>query len=450
MQLRLDFVRKLTAVLLVFPLSIELGIEPVHGGEIISHQFESQRLEGNLFGEDPTKTFYVYVPDGYDDSDQRYPTAYWFPGGANEPVFNGAAEIIDDAIRTGRIPPTIVAFMPVATQFGATIYLSSDAFGDWEGFLYSEVIPFIDDTYRTRASRQQRGIIGGSLGGFDAVTQPLFHPETWGAIGANDPSTWMFSAVVREEENMPLGVSLTKAEVEEFFQTMPTSFEQFEEASFSQTLRWQVGAKISPNPNSPMLVDFPMDRQGQWDPDVRESWRHYDIADPNIVGRHLDTLSNLAAVSIVIPEGGAGNARWNAELVETLQSVGVNAKGMNWAGGHDGLHSERFVALLDDVINGLFVRAADFTGDGMLSVADLDRLTIETVAETNGSEFDLTGDRVVDTHDVTTWLTEAARQRGLSYSYLSGDSNLDGTVDAADLNNLANQLAPKRCALVPW
>ncbi len=64
-------------------------------------------------------------------------------------------------------------------------------------------------------------------------------------------------------------------------------------------------------------------------------------------------------------------------------------------------------------------------------------LVAKIVAGTDGELFDLTGSGVADDMDVNQWLSEAATHNGFSQAYLPGDSNLDGSVDATDLNNLA-------------
>ena len=79
----------------------------------------------------------------------------------------------------------------------------------------------------------------------------------------------------------------------------------------------------------------------------------------------------------------------------------------------------------------------DFNEDLVLDVKDIDLLTAEVFAKTHNSTFDVTGDDVVDTADVTAWLSDAAEYNGFSEAYLEGDANLDGSVDAGDLNNLA-------------
>ena len=51
--------------------------------------------------------------------------------------------------------------------------------------------------------------------------------------------------------------------------------------------------------------------------------------------------------------------------------------------------------------------------------------------------FDLSGDGVVNSADLTKWLTSAVDVNRFADPYLMGDANLDGTVNALDLNALA-------------
>ena len=50
---------------------------------------------------------------------------------------------------------------------------------------------------------------------------------------------------------------------------------------------------------------------------------------------------------------------------------------------------------------------------------------------------DINGDGTVDTADVAEWLSSAATENGLASPYLDGDANLDGSVNAEDLNAMA-------------
>ena len=76
----------------------------------------------------------------------------------------------------------------------------------------------------------------------------------------------------------------------------------------------------------------------------------------------------------------------------------------------------------------------DFNGDGSVDVADIDALVAEIVIGANDPRFDMSGDESVDIADVSLWLAVAASANGFDAPYLPGDTNLDGSVNVADLN----------------
>lgn len=78
----------------------------------------------------------------------------------------------------------------------------------------------------------------------------------------------------------------------------------------------------------------------------------------------------------------------------------------------------------------------DFNHDLSVDVEDIDALVREIADGTHLDDFDLTGEGLVDDADLDQWLSRAATHNGFQDGYLLGDSNLDGTVNSADLNNL--------------
>ncbi len=78
----------------------------------------------------------------------------------------------------------------------------------------------------------------------------------------------------------------------------------------------------------------------------------------------------------------------------------------------------------------------DLDGDGNCNIDDIDRLVGEVIAGTDNGGLDMTGDGRVDQQDLAQWREIAASQNGLAAPYLEGDANLDGIVDARDLNSI--------------
>ncbi len=82
------------------------------------------------------------------------------------------------------------------------------------------------------------------------------------------------------------------------------------------------------------------------------------------------------------------------------------------------------------------VASGDFDDNGVINVVDADALVGVITAMTNDPAFDLTLDGAVDQADLSQWLADAATANGFAEPYLAGDANLDGNVNAADLNSL--------------
>ena len=77
----------------------------------------------------------------------------------------------------------------------------------------------------------------------------------------------------------------------------------------------------------------------------------------------------------------------------------------------------------------------DFNDDGVYDCEDIDALTTNVAGGTNDLAFDLDGDGMLSTADVSAWLAEAGAINNASGgAYLPGDANLDGIVDISDFN----------------
>jgi endo-1,4-beta-xylanase len=134
-------------------------------------------------------SYLIYLPPGYSsDGKKRYPVVYWLHGSGGSPR-GGAVfvERLDAAIRAGKAPPTIAVL--VNGLKGETLYCdTTDGKLPVESVLVKDLVPHVDATYRTIATRQGRGIEGFSMGGFGAAHLGFKYPERFGAVSILAPA----------------------------------------------------------------------------------------------------------------------------------------------------------------------------------------------------------------------------------------------------------------------
>ncbi|NNF00006.1 MAG: esterase [Pyrinomonadaceae bacterium] len=157
-------------------------------GTIKVLQHESNVLKSNPLGDPHTRELYVYLPPGYDMGDKNYPVAYCLTGftGRGKMMLNDSAfspnmaERLDKLIESGTMKPMIVVMPDCFTRYGGSQYLNSSATGNYEDYLTKEIVPFIDENFRTIDSRESRAITGKSSGGYGAMIMAMRHAELFG------------------------------------------------------------------------------------------------------------------------------------------------------------------------------------------------------------------------------------------------------------------------------
>ncbi|MFN2596573.1 MAG: alpha/beta hydrolase-fold protein, partial [Pyrinomonadaceae bacterium] len=148
-------------------------VAPPHrdGASLEQGEVRSARLGGQ-------RRIQVYLPPGYRQSQERYPVLYVQDG--SEYVSRArAVEVAEELIGSGRVAPFIIVF--VDPQDRMKDYWASD---DFAAFMATELVPFVDARYRTRAERDGRALLGASLGGVISLWTALKHPDVFARVGA--------------------------------------------------------------------------------------------------------------------------------------------------------------------------------------------------------------------------------------------------------------------------
>jgi len=135
-------------------------------------------------------SYRLYLPPDYQTSAaRRYPVIYFLHGASvdsKRPITAGYVARIDAAIRSGVMPPAIVVIPQGLNQGWWSD--SKDGKAPMESIVINDLIPHVDKTYRTIASRQARAIEGHSMGGFGALRIGFNHPDLFIAVTGNSPA----------------------------------------------------------------------------------------------------------------------------------------------------------------------------------------------------------------------------------------------------------------------
>ena len=120
----------------------------------------------------------IYLPDGYNYSERKYPVLYLLHGWTDDETswlqMGEVQKIADETIQKGK-STAVVIVMPDASD---TWYINSyDNKILYEDMFFKELIPFIQDTYRVRSQKQYQAISGLSMGGYGAFLYTIHHPE---------------------------------------------------------------------------------------------------------------------------------------------------------------------------------------------------------------------------------------------------------------------------------
>ncbi len=134
----------------------------------------------------------VYTPAGYDpEGDERYPVVYFLHGeNYGYSIYWGSwgqmKTSLDNLIGTQQISPMIVV-TPDGTgpPFGSGYWTNSELYGNFEDYVFEDVVAAIDSLYRTIPTQSFRSLQGLSMGGYGSMKIALKHRELFRAAAAH-------------------------------------------------------------------------------------------------------------------------------------------------------------------------------------------------------------------------------------------------------------------------
>ncbi|WP_454730096.1 alpha/beta hydrolase-fold protein [Cellulosimicrobium protaetiae] len=143
----------------------------------------------------------VYLPPGYDDGEQEYPTLYLLHGrGDTQAAWQQVTGDLDELIGSGEIQPMVVVMPDAPWNDRGSWYTDSLYTGDATGAgagtavetaFTRDLVAHVDATYRTVEDREARAVGGYSMGGAGALRFTLAHQDTFSAGIVLSPAVYV-------------------------------------------------------------------------------------------------------------------------------------------------------------------------------------------------------------------------------------------------------------------
>jgi len=164
--------------------------QPTHLGDTVA-------LRSDIL--DELRTVYVSLPASYRQSQRSYPVLYLLDGNWHFPVVASQVRYLSECRASDIIAPELIVvgienvdrdrdFTPThVPEYEGMEFPTSGEASDFLQFLARELIPFIDDNYRTVDHR----VLGGwSFGGLFTIYAMMQAPDLFNAYVGISPSLW--------------------------------------------------------------------------------------------------------------------------------------------------------------------------------------------------------------------------------------------------------------------
>jgi S-formylglutathione hydrolase FrmB len=269
-------------------------------GRFDEHVVVSEALRGNPLGDPHERPLWVYVPPGYDEEpERRYPSVYVIQGYTgqldmwrNRPPFGGKTypELADDLFVSGEAPPCVVVWVDAWTSLGGSQFLDAPAIGRYHTYLCDELVPWVDERYRTQAAPEHRGIQGKSSGGYGAMVTAMLRPDLFGGL-ATHAGDALFEACYAKDFGETVRVLRDRYDgsFEKFWTNFRTRPLDTKPGDFVLVNTWGMAMAYSEG-------EMPFDSVGRRRAEVWERWLEWDPV--RMVERYADALRSQRAIYI--------------------------------------------------------------------------------------------------------------------------------------------------------
>ncbi|HEX8248662.1 MAG TPA: alpha/beta hydrolase-fold protein [Pyrinomonadaceae bacterium] len=272
-------------------------------GTVKTLRHESEILKNNPLNDKHVRDVIVYLPPEYEESGKKaFPSVYCLTGftGRGRMLLNdnaftpNLAERMDRLIDAGKIQPMIVVMPDCFTYYGGSQYINSGATGDYEDYLTREIVPFVDENFRTIRDKNARAVMGKSSGGYGALIMAMRHAQLFGLACSTSGDAYFDLCYMPD---FPKAFRAIKGKQKKFVEKFWNEDEKKSKDDFAGLNVIGMSACYSPNPDSEDGFDLPFDLEtGEIRGEIWAKWLAHDPV--RLVEKSVENLKSLKLLYI--------------------------------------------------------------------------------------------------------------------------------------------------------
>ena len=317
---------------------------PIAGAKAVAVErikVHSAAIEGNLEGEPADRDVIVFLPPSYGhDAKRRYPVLYalhgYFIGADQWSKEIHVPQTIEGAFAQGA-GEMIVVLPDSKTIYLGSFYSSSVTTGDFERFISHDLVAYVDAHYRTLPTRESRGLVGHSMGGYGATRIGMKHPDVFGSLYIMSPCC--LSPMAGGGPGSADDAKQRAIESEKKAATAHSPTELAAESPGFAAAPYATAAAWAPDPkNPPLYFDLPT-KDGVLQPEiVAKLTANAPLA---FVDQYIGNLKQYRAISMDV--GDQDGLRFDAtKLHEVMDRYGIANGFTIYPGTHTSAVADRF------------------------------------------------------------------------------------------------------------
>ncbi len=318
-------------------------------------RIESDVLVGNPLGDPAEREVPLYLPPGAPESAEGdLPLVVMLAGFTGRghkyldphPWFRSVVQDYDRAVAAGTSPPAALLMPDCFTALGGSQYLDSSATGAYETHLMDELLPLALEQLPVDPARVS--ICGKSSGGFGALHLAMHHPGRFrSAASISGDCAFELSAGTEILACLRglVAYDMDPARFLAEFRERPN----LSGDGHAVINILAMSACYSPNPDSPLGLDLPMElMRGEI---LDEVWQRWIAFDPlRAAEHHVEALRGLELLHLECGLMDEFHLQWGLRrLVKRLTELDVPHRHLEHPGSHRGIDG-RFADVLPALI----------------------------------------------------------------------------------------------------